>query len=68
MAGDIRVNTENFAAGLRGVEDYAALIGAEAVERILKKAGRLRSARIGHLSSTLFGGGVAETLTRWEPL
>jgi trehalose synthase len=57
------MNSENSSLGLHTTEDYAALIGPEAVERILKKAERLRSARVGHLSSTLYGGGVAEILT-----
>lgn len=63
MTDDIRAPTETATLGLHRIEDYAALIGGEAVTRILKKAERLRSARIGHVSSTLYGGGVAEILT-----
>ena len=45
------------------IEDYAPLIGDEAVERILHKAHRLRDLRVLHLSSTFYGGGVAEMLS-----
>ncbi|MDH5537371.1 MAG: glycosyltransferase [Betaproteobacteria bacterium] len=46
-----------------GIEDYAPLIGEEAVERILHKAHRLRGMRVLHISSTFYGGGVAELLS-----
>jgi len=45
------------------VEDYAPLIGAETVERIVRKAQRLRGLRVVNISSTFYGGGVAEMLT-----
>ena len=45
------------------IEDYAPLIGDEALERILDKAHRLRDLRVLHLSSTFYGGGVAEMLS-----
>lgn len=44
------------------IEDFEPLVGAEAVERILKKAGRLRKAHVVHINSTYYGGGVAEIL------
>jgi trehalose synthase len=44
-------------------EDYAPLIGAEAVERIKHKAQRLRGLRAVNISSTFYGGGVAELLS-----
>ena len=44
-------------------DDYAPLIGEEAMERILQKARRLRGLRVLHLSSTFYGGGVAEMLS-----
>ncbi|HXV84514.1 MAG TPA: glycosyltransferase [Candidatus Binatia bacterium] len=46
-----------------GIEDYALLIGAEAVERIVLKAQRLRGLRVVNISSTFYGGGVAELLS-----
>ena len=45
------------------IDDYAPLIGDEAMERILHKAHRLRDLRVLHLSSTFYGGGVAEILS-----
>ena len=45
------------------IEDYAPLIGEEVVERILHKAHRLRGLRVLHVSSTFYGGGVAEILS-----
>ncbi len=45
-----------------GVEDYAEIIGTEAVERILRKAKRLHDLRVLNVSSTFYGGGVAEIL------
>jgi trehalose synthase len=49
--------------GTHSLENYEPLIGAETVERILKKSERLGSSRIAHISSTFYGGGVAEILT-----
>jgi trehalose synthase len=45
------------------VDDYAPLIGEEALARIRHKAHRLRGLRVLHLSSTFYGGGVAELLS-----
>jgi trehalose synthase len=45
------------------VEDFEDLIGAEAVERILKKAARLRDLHVVNINSTYYGGGVAELLS-----
>jgi trehalose synthase len=44
------------------IEDYQSLIGAEAVERILKKAKALRDLHVVNVNSTYYGGGVAELL------
>jgi trehalose synthase len=45
------------------VEDYENYIGADAVERILKKAKLLPDFHIVHVNSTYYGGGVAEILS-----
>ncbi|MEJ2254090.1 MAG: glycosyltransferase [Nitrospirota bacterium] len=45
------------------IEDYERHIGAEAVERILKKAAGLRDLHMVHINSTYYGGGVAELLS-----
>jgi hypothetical protein len=45
------------------VEDYEPLIGAQAVERIGRKAEGLRDLHLVHVKSTYYGGGVAEILS-----
>lgn len=45
------------------VEDYEALIGPQAVERILSKAAKLRDLHVVNVNSTYYGGGVAEILS-----
>jgi len=49
--------------GLHALEDYEPLIGAAATERILKKAEKVRTLHVIHVSSTFYGGGVTEILT-----
>src|SRR6266446_6093180 len=44
------------------IDDYEPLIGAEAVERIHKKAAALHGSSVANFNSTYYGGGVAETL------
>jgi len=48
---------------LPSVEAYEALVGAETVERVLSKAERLRDLHVVNVSSTYYGGGVAEMLS-----
>src|SRR5215213_7226050 len=49
--------------GAHSIESYEPLIGGAAVERILGKSKALADRRITHISSTYYGGGVAEILT-----
>jgi trehalose synthase len=44
------------------IEDYEQFVGAETVERIIKKAENLRDAHVVHVNATYYGGGVAELL------
>jgi trehalose synthase len=53
---------EKFFYPLR-IEQYEELIGAQAVERIMLKAKRLHDLRVVNVSSTFYGGGVAEILS-----
>jgi trehalose synthase len=53
---------EKFFYPLR-IEQYEELIGTEAVERIMLKAKRLHDLRVVNVSSTFYGGGVAEILS-----
>ncbi len=48
---------------LTRVEDYEPHIGAEAVDRILRKAELLDDLHVVHINSTYYGGGVAEILS-----
>jgi len=48
---------------LTTVEDYEPLIGAEAVDRLLKKVEALRDLHLVNVNSTYYGGGVAELLS-----
>lgn len=45
------------------IEHYEDLIGSEALERIILKARRLHGLRVVNISSTFYGGGVAEILS-----
>jgi trehalose synthase len=45
------------------VENYEPLVGAETVERILRKASRLGDLHVVNVNSTYYGGGVAELLS-----
>jgi trehalose synthase len=49
--------------GLHTLDHYEPIIGARAVERIMRKADRVRTMRVAHVSSTFYGGGVTEILT-----
>lgn len=48
---------------LTTVEDYEPYIGEHAVDRIYKKASRLKDIHVTHINSTYYGGGVAELLS-----
>lgn len=45
------------------IEDYEPLIGAESVERIIRKARPLHDFHVTNINSTYYGGGVAQLLT-----
>ena len=45
------------------LEDYEPLVGAEAIERVRKKADLLKDLHVAHINSTYYGGGVAELLS-----
>ena len=53
---------------LNSVEDFERFIGAEAVDRILSKAGRVTDLRVLNDFSTYYDGGVAELLSSLTPL
>jgi trehalose synthase len=45
------------------IERYEDLVGAPTVERVMRKAKRLHDLRVINVSSTFYGGGVAEILS-----
>jgi trehalose synthase len=49
--------------GLHSLAQYEPIIGALAAERIARKAARVGTMRVAHVSSTFYGGGVTEILT-----
>src|SRR5215470_5193899 len=49
--------------GLHSIEEYRPLVGEETVNRILAKASELQDLHIVNISSTQYGGGVAEILS-----
>jgi trehalose synthase len=50
------------------IESYRMLVGDEMIDELLSLARDLRNARICHINSTAYGGGVAELLARYLPL
>lgn len=50
------------------IRDYAAIVGAPAVDELFLLADRLRGKVVQNINSTAVGGGVAEILTRMLPL
>jgi trehalose synthase len=65
IAGLLMINETDFAKDfpLPRLEDYQALIGAEAVERIERKVAVVRDMHVLNVNSTYYGGGVAEILS-----
>lgn len=49
--------------GIVGIADFEPYIGAQAVDRIARKAERLRGVTVANVNSTYYGGGVAEILS-----
>jgi trehalose synthase len=49
--------------GLHSIEEYRPLVGDETVDRIVAKASALQDLHIVNISSTQYGGGVAEILS-----
>ena len=52
----------------RRLDDYREAAGPDAVERLRKAAAPLTGAKVLHVNSTAFGGGVAELLFAQVPL
>lgn len=48
---------------INDIEDYEPFVGAETLDRIMRKAKKLRDIHVAHVNSTYYGGGVAELLS-----
>ncbi|SFR08677.1 glycosyltransferase [Desulfoscipio geothermicus] len=48
---------------ITGVADYEPYVGAQTIERLIKKAKALQDLHVVHVNSTYYGGGVAELLS-----
>lgn len=54
--------------GTRKIEEYAKIVGNNAIEELKHKASKFKGLRVLNISSTAFGGGVAELLYTKVPL
>ncbi|TET52708.1 MAG: glycosyltransferase [Actinobacteria bacterium] len=54
--------------GLRKIEDYSQVVGEQLISELKKKAETLKGLKVLNISSTAFGGGVAELLYTTAPL
>lgn len=52
----------------KSLEDYRTIVGDQIIDEIRSLAASLQGARLVHINSTAFGGGVAEILTTLVPL
>ncbi|TMK54821.1 MAG: glycosyl transferase family 1, partial [Actinobacteria bacterium] len=52
----------------KSLGDYSAVVGSQTVAQLRKRAERFKGARVLNVSSTAFGGGVAELLYTQIPL
>ena len=53
---------QNVRVGSKSIDSYASIIGLEEIERLRSLAADLKGARVLHINSTAYGGGVAEIL------
>ncbi len=54
--------------GTQSIDDYYPIVGEQKVDELKSQAARLNGARILHINSTAYGGGVAELLRSHIPL
>ena len=54
--------------GTQSIATYESIVGAERLHKLKCLAGELRDARVLHINSTAYGGGVAEILRSYIPL
>ena len=59
---------KHISVGERSIAAYASIVGGEKIEELMSLAAELRGARVLHINSTGYGGGVAEILRSHIPL
>jgi trehalose synthase len=53
---------------IKDIDQYRSVVGDEIIDRLKEKAAELTGARVVHINSTAYGGGVAEMLYTLVPL
>ena len=59
---------QSVSVGSKSIDSYSSIIGMEQIERLRSLAADLKGARVLHINSTAYGGGVAEILRSHIPL
>ena len=59
---------QNITVGAQSIAAYANILGEKKIEELRSLAARLKGARVLHINSTAYGGGVAELLRSHVPL
>ena len=59
---------QNVVLSTKSLADYAPVVGDEVIAELRRLAAPLQGARVVHISSTAYGGGVAEMLHTLVPL
>ena len=59
---------KSVSVGVPSIATYASIVGLEQIEELMSLAAELKGARVLHISSTAYGGGVAEILRSHIPL
>src|SRR5579862_5273710 len=59
---------QNVVLSTKSLADYAPVVGEEVIAELRRLAAPMRGARVVHISSTAYGGGVAEMLHTLVPL
>ena len=59
---------QNISVGKQSISAYAPILGEAKIEELRSQAAGLRGARVLHINSTAYGGGVAELLRSHIPL
>ena len=74
-AADVKVGSveesellQHISVGAHSISDYATVVDEEQIEKLWSVAAELKGARVLHINSTAYGGGVAELLRSHIPL